>query len=87
MSHLEQRRSNLGHVELWPDGKYDSGHSSTCPGFDPFCPSETSSKNPVQKRVYVIKVTEFGTDPCVHYFSFFSHVDFEKVNCVSADIK
>lgn len=52
-----------------------------------FVPSETSPKNPVKKRVYMIKVTEFGTDPGVHYFSFFSHVDFEKVNYASADVK
>lgn len=37
--------------------------------------------------VYVIKFTECGTDPGLHYFSFFSHVGLEKVNCASADVK
>lgn len=52
-----------------------------------FVPSETSSKNLVKIKVYVIKFTEFGTDPGLNFFSFFTHVDLEKINCASADVK
>lgn len=52
-----------------------------------FAPSETSSKNPVEKKVYVIKFTEFGTEPGLHYFSFFPYMDLEKVSCPCVDVR
>lgn len=56
-----------------------------------FVPSQTSSKNPVKKKLYLItwllKFTKFGTDTLLQYFAFFFHLDLGKINCAFADVK
>jgi len=40
-----------------------------------------------KQKVYVTKITNFGTDPVLHCFAFFSQMDLEEFNCASADAK